>query len=146
MTTTDRLTLPLLAAAQAQKEMTHNEALTLLDAVCQPVVAAVAPATVPTAPAPGTCWIVGNGATGAWAGHDGALAMWTAGGWRFVAAFDGMTVWCVATATIVRRTGGNWTSGPVIAAPVGGTTVDAEGRAAISAVLLTLRAQGLIAD
>ena len=39
--TTSRLGLPTLAAAQAQKEMTHNEALTLLDVAVQPVVAAV---------------------------------------------------------------------------------------------------------
>ena len=44
---TDRFALPLLATAQAQKEMTHNEALALLDAVVQPVVVAVAPASVP---------------------------------------------------------------------------------------------------
>ena len=40
MATTDRLRLPRLAAAQAQKEMTHNEALTLLDAAVQATVVA----------------------------------------------------------------------------------------------------------
>ena len=38
---TDRLLLPLLATAQAQKEVTHNEALTLVDLLLAPVVEAV---------------------------------------------------------------------------------------------------------
>ena len=46
---TDRLSLPLLAVAQAQKEATHNEALVLIDALVQPVVVSVAPASVPLA-------------------------------------------------------------------------------------------------
>jgi len=33
---TPRLALPLLAVAQAQKEVTHNEALALLDLLVQP--------------------------------------------------------------------------------------------------------------
>ena len=36
--TTARLTLPFLQSGQAQKELTHNEALTLLDIAVQPVV------------------------------------------------------------------------------------------------------------
>lgn len=37
MDDTPRWTLPLLAAGQAQKEMTHNEALSLLDLIVHPV-------------------------------------------------------------------------------------------------------------
>ena len=114
MATTDRLRLPLLAAAQALKEMTHNEALTLLDAVVQATVVAVAPASVPATPVPGQCWIVGIGATGAWAGHDGALAFWTSGGWRFVAPFLGMAVWSLADNAPVRRMSFGWYNGAVI--------------------------------
>ena len=35
MTNTPRLVLPAIEAAQAQKHVTHNEALTLLDALTQ---------------------------------------------------------------------------------------------------------------
>ena len=41
MTVTDRFALPLLAAAQAQKEVTHNEALARVDALLHAVVVAV---------------------------------------------------------------------------------------------------------
>ena len=87
---TARLALPLLAMAQAQKEVTHNEALTLLDLLVQPVVEAGPLAAPPPSPGAGQGWIVGAGATGDWSGREGALALWTAGGWRFVAPSAGM--------------------------------------------------------
>ncbi|UVO52979.1 DUF2793 domain-containing protein [Sphingomonas sp. SUN039] len=161
---TDRLALPLLATAQAQKEMTHNEALALLDAIVQPVVAAVSPASVPTAPVPGQGWIVGLSPTGAWSGHAGALAVWTSGGWRFVAPFEGMVVWSAADAMPFRRTAAGWIGGALtgrtltldglqvigarlgaIAGPVGGAVIDSEARSSVLAILAALRTHGLIA-
>lgn len=162
--TSARLTLPLLAAGQAQKEMTHNEALTTLDIFVQPVVESVAPAAVPAAPLSGQCWIVGNAAGGPWAGQDGKIAAWTAGGWRFAVATNGMSVWSKADEMIVRRTASNWITGstnakdyringiqtitarqPAIAIPTGGTSVDPESRAVIAQILASLRTHGLIA-
>ena len=161
---TSRLKLPLLATGQAQKELTHNEALTLADMLVQPVVVALAPPTVPTAPDPGQCWIVGTGAAGAWAGHDGALACWTAAGWRFAGPVEGMTVWNLATGTVVRRVGSAWIAGQsnasqyrvdnvqvvgprlaAISGPTGGTVIDAEARLTLAAILAGLRTHGLIA-
>ena len=161
---TDRLALPLLAAAQAQKEVTHNEALALLDALIQPVVVAVAPSAVPVAPTPGQGWIVGALPTGAWAGQALALAVWTTGGWRFVPPFEGMTIWSLTEATTWRYLSTGWTNGVLtgtslvlngvqlvgarataIAAPVGGTVIDVQARAAISAILSSLGTHGLIA-
>jgi Protein of unknown function (DUF2793) len=146
--TTARLALPMLAVAQAQKEMTHNEALAKLDATVQPVVVSVAPPVAPATPAAGQCWIVGPAPTGAWAGQAGALAVWTAGGWRFVAPFDGMSVWSIADMGLARRESGVWrTAGrqPAIPTPAGGTTIDAESRTAIAAILAVMRSSGLIA-
>lgn len=145
---TDRLALPTLASAQAQKEMTHNEALLRLDAAVQATVVAVAPAAVPSAPIPGQCWVVGAGATGAWGGQDGALAAWTGGGWRFVAPFEGMAAWSVADGGIARRIGAGWRiaeRGPAIADPADGTTVDVQARAALADILALLRRHGMIA-
>ena len=145
---TDRLALPTLAAAQAQKEMTHNEALIRLDVAVQAVVVAVAPAAVPATPVPGQCWIVGTGARGAWAGHDGALAAWTGGGWRFVAPFEGMAAWSIADGGVVRRVGPAWriaARGAPVANPSGGATVDSQSRAAIAAILDLLRRHDLLA-
>lgn len=161
---TDRLQLPLLVTAQAQKEMTHNEALAMLDALVQPVVVSVAPTAVPVAPTAGQAWIVGAGAAGAWTGHDGAIAIFGSGGWRFCAAREGMSVWSVADGLVFRRVGSGWVGGAVTATSVsiggqqvvgsrgaaiadllGGTNVDAEARAVLAAVLERMRTHGLIA-
>jgi Protein of unknown function (DUF2793) len=144
---TGRLALPLLAVAQAQKEMTHNEALALLDIAVQPVVQAVAPPAVPTAPVNGQCWIVGAAPAGVWSGRTDAIAGWTAGGWRFVTPFDGMSVWSIADQGIVRREGGVWQIAgrqAAIATPAGGGPIDAEARAAIASILSVLRTTGAI--
>lgn len=162
---TDRLELPLLTAGQAQKELTHNEALTQLSIVAQPVVQAVAPASVPSSPLPGQCWIVGPAPGGAWTGKAGAIACWTQGGWRFLAPFDGMETWSIADGLGVRRIAGAWVVGvaqavslhvggvqvvgqrqSAISAPTGGSTVDAEAREAIASMLGALRTHGLIAS
>jgi len=145
MSMTPRLALPLLVAAQAQKEMTHNEALTLADLAVQAVVQAVGLDAPPSAPTAGQCWIVGSAPTGAWAGQDGAIAGWTAGGWRFVAPFEGMAAWSIAEARIARRRPAGWTLGPTLGPPSGGATVDVEARAAIAAIVGALRSGGLIA-
>ena len=160
----DRFKLPLLAAGQAQKEITHNEALTLADMLLQTVVVSVAPASVPSAPTAGQCWIVGNSPTGAWAGQAGAIAGWSAGGWRFIAPVEGMAVWSLADSLVVRRSGGVWVTGTVTATSLkiggnqvvgaraggitsvsGGSVIDIETRAAVNAILLILRSHGLIA-
>ena len=163
MADTDRLALPLLTAAQAQKEVTHNEALAVLDVAVQAVVVSIAPSAVPVAPITGQCWIVGAAATGAWAGRDGAIAAWTSGGWRFIAPFEGMSVWSLADATTARRSATAWITGtvsarrfdvggqqvvgprqPAVADPTGGSVIDVQARVAIGSVLGTLRQHGLI--
>jgi Protein of unknown function (DUF2793) len=160
---TARLALPLIAPGQAQKEMTHNEALTLLDLAVQAGVTAARVDTPPAAPAIGECWIVGDAPEGAWAGRAGALAGWTAGGWRFVAPREGMSVWSAGDTMAWTFRAGLWRRGELrgvslrvngrqvvgaqaaaIATPAGGTTVDTEARAAISALLAALRGHGLI--
>ena len=162
---TIRLGLPLLATGQAQKELTHNEALARLDIAVQAGVVAIGLAVPPSNPAAGDAWVVGAAPGGAWAGHEDAIAAWTGGGWRFVDPREGMTVWSIADRCDVRYRNGLWTSGELrggrvlvdgakvvgqrgaaIAAPTGGTVVDKEARAAIGAVLAALRGHGLIAE
>jgi hypothetical protein len=161
---TDRLQFPFIIQGQAQKELTHNEALTRADIAIQSVVVAVGVTIVPVAPLLGQCWIVGAGATGVWAGQEGALAGWTSGGWRFVTPFEGMAVWSLADQKWVQRTSTAWAVGAAnaasyaingttvvksqrapIANPVGGTVIDSESRIALEAILTALRGHGLIA-
>lgn len=144
MPTTPRLGLPLLAVAQAQKEITHNEALTLLDALVHPAVEAGPIADPPADPAEGQSWIVGPAATGAWAGQAAAIALWTAGGWRFAPPRAGMAVTRLSDGARLRFDGAFWAEPGTIPAPAGGSTIDSEARSAISALILHLAAQGLL--
>ena len=141
---TARLALPLLAMAQAQKEVTHNEALTLLDLLVQPVVEAGPLAAPPPSPVAGQGWIVGAGATGDWSGREGALALWTAGGWRFVAPSAGMRTLRLSDESWLRFDGGGWIEPATVASPAGGATIDSEARAAIAALILALVGHGLL--
>lgn len=161
---TSRLSLPLLHASQAQKEMTHNEALTLIDLLLHGCVAGVAEDTPPTTATVGSCWIVGPAPTGAWAGKARQIAGMTAGGWRFAPPREGMRLWWSGSETTVEFRGGAWRVGelrgarltidgvPVIgpqraaiAAPEGGSVRDEEARKTLSAVVAALRGHGLIA-
>ncbi|MGN8001190.1 DUF2793 domain-containing protein [Sphingomonas sp. 22176] len=159
---TPRLALPLLEPGQAQKEMFHNEALALLDIATQAAVVAAMVDVPPAAPSLGQCWIIGAAPQGFWAGHARKLTGWTEGGWRFLTPRDGMQVWVAADQALALFSGGEWYQGrtygrlfiegrqvvgprqPNVAEPTGGTTVDAEARRAISAVVQSLRQHGLI--
>jgi len=163
MNATARFALPLLHAGQAQKELFHNEALILADALIQPCVEAAGVSVPPADPAPGQCWIVGGSPSGAWSGKAGALALWTSGGWRFAAPREGMSAWIADERMTVLYSGGGWQIGrltgtrieiegeqvlgprePAIAGPEGGGVIDIEARLAIEAILATLRTHGLI--
>lgn len=161
---TPRFALPLLHAGQAQKEMTHNEALLLLDLLLHAEVQAVGQNLPPEEPVQGQCWIVGTAPEGSWEGQEGRIAAWTDSGWRSVRGCEGMLLWSRVDAQPVRRHGGRWVTGelsgavvkldgtqvlgpqqPAIAMPVGGELVDAEARATIALLLRTLETHGMVA-
>lgn len=146
MSATPRLGLPFLNVGQAQKEFTHNEALQTLDIVVAGAVEEPPRAAPPDSPAEGACYIVEVMATGDWAGHDGCVAAWTSGGWRFVAPIEGMSFRVRSTGTTLSFADGAWQSGAAIASPAGGATIDDEARAAVDAILAALRLHGLIAS
>jgi len=84
-----RLGLPFLMAAQAQKHVTHNEALLRLDQVTQLVLQGLDATDPPVDPDEGQVWALGAAPTGAWAGQGGDLALWFDGGWLFVTPAPG---------------------------------------------------------
>jgi len=165
MDQTARFALPFLAPGQAQKEWFHNEALQRIDMLLCPVVEGAAVAVPPANPLPGQCFIIATGATGAWAGRDGALAAYTDGGWRFVAPIEGACVIDRVSGQSIVRRGGAWEAGIVraqevringqsvlrerqagIANPAGGSIIDVECRSAVAGVLAALRTHGLISE
>jgi hypothetical protein len=91
--TTPLLALPLLAASQAQKHVTLNEALGLLDALVHLAVVSGTVAAPPSAPAEGECHLVAASASGAWTGRAGDIALWQSGAWTFLVPKAGWTAW-----------------------------------------------------
>ena len=83
MPNTVSLGLPLLVAEQAQKHVTHNEALRALDALVQLSVKDRDLASPPDLPADGDRYIVASSPTGVWAGHAADIAVWQDGAWDF---------------------------------------------------------------
>lgn len=85
METTAHLALPYIMPSQAQKHVTHNEALRMLDALVQLSVADRVRTAPPPAPAEGDRHIVGPSAQDAWEGRDGQVAAWQDGAWAYTA-------------------------------------------------------------
>lgn len=119
MADTTRLVLPLLAASQAQKHVTMNEALKLLDAIIQAGVIDKDLTAPPGSPVEGDIYIVGASATGAWATHDNNLAIYQSGAWVFIIPLDGWIAWVNDEDTLYVFNSGSWqplllrTIGPV---------------------------------
>lgn len=109
--TTANLALPYLAAAQAQKHVTHNEALRQLDALVQLRLESVTTTAPPAAPAQGARWFVPAGGTGVFAGHAGRIAAYEAGAWDFIACAAGFLAYIVDERRLAMYDGtGAWVS------------------------------------
>lgn len=165
MSTTPRLNAPYILSNQTQKEITHNLALNILDALVQPVAKDRDLSAPPGSPAEGDVWIVGAGASGAWSGQEKKLAQFIGGAWGFYAPAAGYRVyiedegldgvydgadWQVGVSVVTAvKVGGNQVVGSRQAAipdAAGGSAVDAEARTALNALLAACRSHGLIAS
>ena len=161
MAQTTRYGLPFLQAGQAQKEITHNDALARIDSLIHLAVESRHTAT-PSA-VPGTNWIVAPSATGAWAGQDGQIAVFDETGWTFIVPRDGCIAFVRDESVFIHYSGGQWRDGwtvpslvvgaltlsgeaaTVVADATGGSVIDLEARAALSQLLAALRTMGLVA-
>ena len=108
MTDTANLGLPFIEASQAQKHVTHNEALRILDAAIQITVQDLTRTAPPASPADGQRHIVAASPTGVWAGHAKAIATWQDGAWAYLVAKVGWCVWSVADAGLMVFDGTLW--------------------------------------
>ena len=105
---TTHLLLPYISAAQAQKHVTHNEALRLLDGLVQLSVLDRDLTAPPGSPADGNRYIVASGATGDWAGWDQNVALWTDGAWLRLPPRIGWRAWVEDEALLLVYDGASW--------------------------------------
>lgn len=107
MENTTNLKMPLLVSNQSQKEITHNEALIIIDNILQNGVIDKDLTTPPSNPNSNDIYIVGASATGTWSGKDNQLAFYD-NGWRFIEAREGFTFWVNDENKLYSFDGSNW--------------------------------------
>ena len=108
---TPHLGLPLIAASQAQKHVTHNEALGLLDAVVQLACLDKDLTAPPSSPAEGDRYlVVTSNPGGAWAGLAGQVVRYADGVWAGAVPRAGWVAYVADEADLYIFDGTAWTS------------------------------------
>lgn len=114
MSESPNLGLPFLAAGQAQKHVTLNGALSVLDALVQLSVLRADLTAPPASPAEGDRYIVAAPPAGGWAGQARAVAVFEGGAWEFHAPDEGWLAWNRASNTLLVYDGAAWIDLPVV--------------------------------
>lgn len=127
---TSRLAIPTISANQAQKHVTHNEAIKKLDALVQASVKSRTTTAPPGSPAEGDAYLVPASATGAWASEDDNLTVYDGSTWEFFAPGEGWQVIVHDEDLVARYLSGAWGG---FSAP-SGATVAASANGAASAL------------
>jgi hypothetical protein len=107
---TVHLALPFLYEGQARKEVTYNEAISMLDAFVLCRVLDKDLTAPPASPVNGDIYLVPASATGAWVSADAQIAFWltSAGAWQFFTMLSGAEVWVDDEKRPYRFDGTNW--------------------------------------
>lgn len=107
------LQMPYLAASQAQKHVTHNEALSLLDGLVHLAVISRVVATPPASPTNGQRYLIPAAPTAEWVGRTGKIALRMEGAWRYLTPIEGWRLWVSDEDLLLSFDGNLWVSGSV---------------------------------
>lgn len=102
------LALPYILPAQAQKHVTHNEALLILDVAVQLAVLSRSETSAPASPALGDRYLVAATGTGDWAGQDNNIALWNGSIWTFHTPVLGWRAYVFQDSTTLLFDGTGW--------------------------------------
>jgi hypothetical protein len=108
MNDTPNLALPYILASQAQKHVTHNEAIRALDCLVQLAVESRSLASPPVSPSEGSRYIVAAAATGDWTGQSDKIAAFQDGAWAFFEAKEGWLAWVADEHALAINSAGAW--------------------------------------
>lgn len=108
MANTTKLGVPLIAADQSQKHVTHNDALLRYDQLIQQTVINRTTATPPGSPSEGHAYIVASTASGAWVSRENDIAAWINGAWFFFEPRAGWLVYDEGADEHVKYNGSTW--------------------------------------
>lgn len=107
-----RYGVPYMDAAQAQKHVTHNDAIRIFDQVLNATVLDKDLATPPGSPAAGDSYIIAGSPTGAWVGKAFNFVSYLDGAWQFVPPINGFRVYVSDEALYYRYNGSAWVQEP----------------------------------
>jgi hypothetical protein len=140
------LSMPYILPAQAQKHVTHNEALRILDVIVQMVVQDRTRTEPPITAQEGDRHIVAPAATGAWSGQTGKIALREHGQWSFFAPLAGWRAHVLGEQQLVTFDGTQWQSAaeqPLEVAQLGvSATPDAINRFSVNSAATLLNHAG----
>ena len=105
---TARLDLPMIQPSQAQKHVTHNEALQVLDGLVQAALEETGANTPPFEPVTGALYATGANPTDDWAGQPNKLALRITEAWLFIDPQVGWRAWDKATGQFKVFDGSGW--------------------------------------
>ncbi|MGE3627619.1 MAG: DUF2793 domain-containing protein [Hyphomicrobiales bacterium] len=149
MSDTPNLGLPYIEAAQAQKHVTHNEALRVIDALAQLAVLGRDLSEPPASPGEGDRYLVAAAASGAWSGYEDHVAAWQDGAWMFHAPRVGWLCWVADQMSLVTWDGESWTDAAAAMGAMGdletlgvNATADETNRLAVSSAATLLTHEG----
>lgn len=108
MTKTPNLSIDLIHPNQSQKELTINEALTIIDSVLNNSIININVNNIPLNPASGDLYHIGDSATGEWENYLGHMAVYTDGGWRYFMPRHGFIMWSNAHDSKIVYKQGAW--------------------------------------
>jgi hypothetical protein len=107
---TPRFAFPYIQASQAQKEVTHNEALLMVDALVSLSLEDRHLSVPPVSPQNGQVWFINGAGSGAWSGQSNKLAHYDSGQWYFYVIPDGLRAWIKDEAGYFVYSGGSWSA------------------------------------
>jgi Protein of unknown function (DUF2793) len=108
MNDTPNLALPYILASQAQKHVTHNEAIRALDCLVQLSVESRSLAVPPATPDEGGRYIVAAAASGDWTGKSEKIAAFQDGAWAFYEPKEGWSAWVADEHALAIYSAGAW--------------------------------------
>lgn len=105
-----KLDLPYILASQADKHVTFNQAMDVLNQHVQNGVASKTTMSPPLNPNPGIRYLVPVASAGAWLGKAHNIAVWRDDAWDFYPTWDDYCLWIGDEAHLAVRVGSSWTA------------------------------------
>lgn len=144
---TDILGLPLILPGQAQKHVTHNEAIAALDVMVQLAVLDSDRQSPPVTALAGDRHVVAAGGLGEWSDQSGKIAVLRDGGWIFYTPNPGWQAYDLSRKELLIFDGLTWSAQSSLglnfaSLGIGGAMADATNRLAVSAAAVLLNHAG----